>query len=73
MIRRVLLGIGGTPFSGVAIQRAVEAARQSGASLTAVTVLDEDRLSRVGPVPLGARSRGGRFARTSSGSHSRTD
>jgi nucleotide-binding universal stress UspA family protein len=53
MIRRVLLGIGGTPFSGVAIQRAVEAARQSGASLTAVTVLDEDRLSRVGPIPLG--------------------
>lgn len=53
MIRRVLLGIGGTPFSSVAIQRAVEVARRSGASLTAVTVLDEKRLARVGPVPLG--------------------
>lgn len=52
MIRRILLGIGGTPFSGVASQFAVEIARRSGASLTAVTVLDESRLCRVGLVPL---------------------
>ncbi len=52
MIRRILLGIGGTPFSGVAIQFAVEIARRSGASLTAVTVLDESRICRVGRVPL---------------------
>lgn len=54
MIRRVLVGIGGTPFSAVAIQRAVEVARRNGASVTAVTVLDEARLGRTGPVPLGA-------------------
>lgn len=53
MIRRVLLGIGGTPFSDVAIQYAVAVARSSGASVTAVTVVDESRLGRTGPVPLG--------------------
>lgn len=54
MIRRVLLGIGGTPFTTVAIQRAVELCRLHGAQLTAVTVVDQQRLGRIGPTPLGA-------------------
>jgi nucleotide-binding universal stress UspA family protein len=54
MIKRVLLGIGGTPFTSVAIQRAVELCRFHGAQLTAVTVVDEARLGQVGPVPAGA-------------------
>jgi len=54
MIRRILLGIGGTPFSRVAIDRAVDVAGRCGASVTAVTVLDVERLGRVGSVPLGA-------------------
>jgi len=54
MIKRILLGIGGTPFTSVAIQRAVELCRLHGAQLTAVTVVDEQRLGRVGPVPAGA-------------------
>jgi nucleotide-binding universal stress UspA family protein len=54
MIKRVLLGIGGTPFTNVAIQRAVELCRLHEAQLTAVTVVDEERLSRVGSVPVGA-------------------
>ena len=54
MIKRVLLGIGGTPFTRVAIQRAVELCRLHEAQLTAVTVVDEQRLTRVGPVPAGA-------------------
>jgi len=54
MIKRVLLGIGGTPFTNVAIQRAVELCRIHAAQLTAVTVVDQQRLSRVGPVPAGA-------------------
>ncbi len=53
MIRRVLIGIGGTPFAKVAIKRAVELCRQHEAELIAVTVLDEKRLRRVGPVPIG--------------------
>lgn len=56
MIKRVLLGIGGTPFTAVAIRRAVELCRLHGAQLTAVTVVDEQRLGRVGPVPAGAGS-----------------
>ena len=54
MIKRILLGIGGTPFTNVAIQRAVELCKIHEAQLTAVTVVDEQRLSRVGPVPAGA-------------------
>ena len=53
MIKRILLGIGGTPFTSVAIQRAVELCRLHEAQLTAVTVVDEHRLGRVGPVPAG--------------------
>ena len=54
MIKRVLLGIGGTPFTKVAIKRAVELCRLHEAQLTAVTVLDQQRLGRLGPVPAGA-------------------
>lgn len=54
MIRRILLGIGGTPFTDVAIRRAVELGRLHDAQITAVTVVDERRLGRVGPVPIGA-------------------
>lgn len=53
MIRRILLGIGGTPYSRVAIRRAVEIAQKQKAHITAVTVVDEKRLGAVGPVPLG--------------------
>jgi len=56
MVKRVLLGIGGTPFTSVAVQRAVELCRLHEAQLTAVTVVDENRLSRVGSVPAGAGS-----------------
>jgi hypothetical protein len=38
MIKRVLFGIGGTPFTNVAIQRAVELCRLHEAQLTAVTI-----------------------------------
>lgn len=54
MIRRILLGIGGTPFTPVAIRRAIDSARRVGGSLTAVSVVDENRLANVGSVPLGA-------------------
>ena len=54
MIKRVLLGIGGTPFTKVAIRRAIELCQMHEAQLTAVTVIDERRLRNVGSVPLGA-------------------
>jgi nucleotide-binding universal stress UspA family protein len=53
VIKRILIGIGGTPFTAVAIRRAVELGKAHGAQVTAVTVVDETRLYQVGPVPLG--------------------
>ncbi len=54
MIKRILLGIGGTPFTKVAIERAVELAAAHGAKLTAVSVMQPDHVCNVGPVPAGA-------------------
>ena len=58
MIKRILLGLGGTPFTDVAIERAVELAKAHGAIITGVTVVDIRRLKHVGPVPPG----GGAYA-----------
>jgi nucleotide-binding universal stress UspA family protein len=58
MIKRILLGLGGTPFTDVAIERAVELAKAHDALITGVTVVDTKQLSQVGPVPLG----GGTYA-----------
>jgi nucleotide-binding universal stress UspA family protein len=58
MIKRILLGLGGTPFTDVAIERAVELAKAHGALITGVTVVDTKQLAQVGPVPLG----GGTYA-----------
>lgn len=54
MIKRILLGIGGTPFTAVAIERAVELAARQHARLRAVTVVDPKRVCKLGPVPPGA-------------------
>jgi len=52
MIKRILVGLGGTPYTPFAIARAIELAQQHGAELTGVTVVDVGRLGRIGPVPL---------------------
>jgi nucleotide-binding universal stress UspA family protein len=58
MIKRILLGLGRTPFTNVAIERSVELAKAHDALITGVTVVDTKQLSQVGPVPLG----GGTYA-----------
>jgi nucleotide-binding universal stress UspA family protein len=58
MIKRILLGLGGTPYTDVAIERAIELASDHGALITGVTVVDGKRLKKVGPVPPG----GGAYA-----------
>ena len=58
MIKRILVGLGGTPFTDVAIRRGVELAVRHGAAITGVTVIDDRRIANVGPVPLG----GGAYA-----------
>jgi nucleotide-binding universal stress UspA family protein len=54
MIKRILVGLGGTPYTPFAVARAIELARAHQAQLTGATVVDVRRLKRVGPVPLGA-------------------
>ena len=54
MIKRILVGLGGTPFTTVATQRATELGDLHNAQLTGVTVVDTSKLSKVGPVPAGA-------------------
>jgi len=49
MIKRILVGLGGTPFTPVAIQRAVMLARSQGAEITGVTIVDPGKLGRVAP------------------------
>jgi nucleotide-binding universal stress UspA family protein len=54
VIKRILLGIGGTSFTPVAIKQAAELASRHGARLTGVTVVDPNRICKLGPVPAGA-------------------
>ncbi len=53
MMKRILCGLGGTPYSHPATRYSVELAQRHDADVTGVTVLDVNRLSRVGPVPIG--------------------
>ncbi len=54
MIKRILLGIGGTPFTDVGINQAVEIASRQDARITAVTAVDPNNICKLGPVPAGA-------------------
>ena len=58
MLKRILVGLGGTPFTTVAAKRAAELAQAHEAHLTGVTVVDLERLQKVGAVPAG----GGAYA-----------
>jgi nucleotide-binding universal stress UspA family protein len=58
MIKRILVGLAGTPYSDVAIRQGIELARLHGAELTGVTVVDVNRLRHVGPAPIGAEESG---------------
>ena len=48
MLKRILVGLGGTPFSAIATRCAIELAKAHGAEVTAVTVLNEEKLRHVG-------------------------
>ena len=64
MIKRILLGLGGTPFTAVAIQRAIELAKIHKALITGVTVVDIKQLKQVGPIPPGGGSMPPDFAKS---------
>ena len=52
MIKAILVGLGDLAYSAAATRYAIELADRHGAFLTAVTLLDPDRLSP-GPIPVG--------------------
>ena len=54
MVKRILVGLSGTPFTPVAVQRGIELAKRFEAELTGITVMDQDRIRNVGPFPAGA-------------------
>jgi nucleotide-binding universal stress UspA family protein len=47
MIKRILLGLGGTRYTSVAIQRAVSLAKRFTAEITGVTMFDVERLTNI--------------------------
>ena len=49
MIKRILLGLGGTPYTPVAIQRAVDLAQRYQAEVTGVTAVDMTRIMQSVP------------------------
>ncbi len=53
MIKRILVGLGGTSFTPSAIQRGIELAKHHDARLTGVTILDTRRLASVGATSIG--------------------
>lgn len=58
MLKRILVGLGGTDYATTAINQAIALAMAHNAEVTGVSVLDEARLASVGPVPIG----GGHYA-----------
>jgi hypothetical protein len=53
MIKRILVGLGGTPFTAVSTHCATALARVHQAQTTGVTVVNLSKLSKVGPTGIG--------------------
>lgn len=71
MIKRLLVGVAGTPAMPAKIRHTIDLAKLHGAEISVLSVVDVDRLSYLGPVPLGAGKyaqdmRKGRIARSHS-------
>ena len=55
-MKRILVGLSGTPYTTIAIRHMHEFAERHKAEVTGVTIVDLPRLANVGPVPAGAGS-----------------
>lgn len=53
MMKRILVGLGGTPYVQAKIEHAIDLARRHGAEVTGVTIVDAARIAKVGAVPIG--------------------
>lgn len=56
MIKRVLVGLGGTEYTMSAINQAVAIALAHDAEVTGVSAFDAKRLRQIGPIPFGGRA-----------------
>lgn len=54
MIKRILIGLSGTPNTTAEVECAIDLAQAHQAQITAITVIDLARIANVGPVPMGA-------------------
>lgn len=52
MLKRILVGLGGTEYTPTAVRQAIELALAHDAQVTGVSVVDTQRLTSMGPVPL---------------------
>lgn len=53
MIKKILIGLDSTPHTESVINHAIELSKTCGAKLTGVTVIHNNKLENVGPVPIG--------------------
>jgi len=53
MMKRILVGLGGTPSTDAAVRQAIDVAQRHRAELTGMAVSDLKRLANVGPVSIG--------------------
>lgn len=53
MLKRNLVGLGGTEYTVSAINQAAALAMANDAEVTGVSIIDEGRLTYSGPVPIG--------------------
>lgn len=56
MIRRLLVGLTGTPFTPVAIQRAIELSERHGAAVTGIAVCDRIAAANVAPLTMASQA-----------------
>lgn len=54
MLKRILVGVSGTPALEAKINYTLELARIHGAEVQLIDVVDVDRLGEIGPIPIGA-------------------
>jgi len=53
MINRILIGLAGTPYKSVAIERTIKLVKHFDAEITGVTVVTFDKIAKVGLMPKG--------------------
>lgn len=56
MLKKILVGVSGTPSLQSKIDTAIDLAKRKQAEVSILSIIDTDELGKVGPVPIGAQS-----------------